>query len=177
MYWPYEVPRRLARRPWFENRPCGDVELSTTHRLAAAAVASWVCGERWEDEPLKRRGREAIKGWVLPRQELDGFWPYTADRWPGQEGFHCEVVSHLAHLLDFAEWRRSRKLVAAFRRALEFQAEGLSLGDGSYLAWNEYVLCRADLQAGKGEVILKLGDRGTRWVETGTFRLDDLEDE
>ena len=133
VYWPYEVPRRLARRPWFENRPCGDVELSTTHRLAAAAVASWVCGERWEDEPLKRRGREAIKGWVLPRQELDGFWPYTADRWPGQEGFHCEVVSHLAHLLDFAEWRRSRKLVAAFRRALEFQAERLSLGDGSYL--------------------------------------------
>jgi len=47
----------------------------------------------------------------------------------------------------------------------------------AYMAWNEYVLCRTDLQGGKGEVILKLGDRGTRWVETGTFRLDDLEDE
>jgi len=133
VHWPYEKPRPLARRPWFENRPCGDVELSTTHRLTAAAVASWICGERWGDESLKRRAREGILGWVLPRQELDGFWPYTADRWPGQEGFHCDVVSHFALLLESEEWRRSRKLIAAFRRALEFQNERLSLGDGSYL--------------------------------------------
>ena len=57
------------------------------------------------------------------------------------------------------------------------------IGWTAYLAWDvsrargrtEYVLCRADLRAGKGEVILELTDRGTRWVEAGTFKLDDLE--
>jgi len=52
----------------------------------------------------------------------------------------------------------------------------------AYMAWDvtqarQYVLCRVDLQTEKGETILELADRGIRWVETGTFRLDDLDNE
>jgi hypothetical protein len=133
--WPREKPQRLATRPWSENRSWGDIELSTTHRLTAAAVASWLCGHQSDDLALKRKARQTILGWVLPRQEDSGFWHYTPDRWPGQEGFHCEVVSHLGMLLEFDEWRRCRPLVTAFSKALEFQESNLAQSDGSYLGF------------------------------------------
>ncbi|MBI2191905.1 MAG: hypothetical protein HYU36_07970 [Planctomycetes bacterium] len=131
--WPRETPQLLAPRPWYENRAGGPIELSTTHRLAAAAVASWVCGRRFNDAALERKASGTILGWLLPRQEPDGFWHYTPDRWPGQEGFHCEVVSHLAALLEFDEWRRCRPLLEAFSKAIDFQESRLARGDGSYL--------------------------------------------
>lgn len=132
IHWPRERPTVLRPRPWLENRPCGDVDLSTTHKLAAACVASWVCGHVFGNGALQRRARIALREWVLPRQELDGFWPYTADRWPGQEGFHCNVLSCLSVLLDFDEWRRDEAFVHSFTRGFEFVRTRLARGDGSY---------------------------------------------